>query len=114
MVQCPDKLMVQGLLAFCLFMSHVGHNRGLLASNTFQVTACLLHACISVSAAAAFLAYGITHCQQRHADISALSGWVFSERRRAWIEFSILSAGMSKPVASDIETLVEYIDCGRT
>jgi D-alanyl-D-alanine carboxypeptidase/D-alanyl-D-alanine-endopeptidase (penicillin-binding protein 4) len=36
-------------------------------------------------------------------DISALSGWVFSERRGEWIEFSILSSGMSKPVASQIE-----------
>jgi len=36
-------------------------------------------------------------------DISALSGWVFSKGRDAWIEFSILSAGMSKPVASTVE-----------
>ncbi len=36
-------------------------------------------------------------------DVSALSGWVFSQHRNAWIEFSILSAGMTKPVASDIE-----------
>jgi D-alanyl-D-alanine carboxypeptidase/D-alanyl-D-alanine-endopeptidase (penicillin-binding protein 4) len=36
-------------------------------------------------------------------DVSALSGWVFAEHRNAWIEFSILCAGMSKPVASGIE-----------
>jgi D-alanyl-D-alanine carboxypeptidase/D-alanyl-D-alanine-endopeptidase (penicillin-binding protein 4) len=42
-------------------------------------------------------------------DISALSGWVFSERRDAWIEFSILSAGMSKPVASDLEDAIVRI-----
>ncbi len=36
-------------------------------------------------------------------DISALSGWVYSKDRDAWIEFSILSAGMSKPIASDVE-----------
>jgi D-alanyl-D-alanine carboxypeptidase/D-alanyl-D-alanine-endopeptidase (penicillin-binding protein 4) len=42
-------------------------------------------------------------------DISALSGWVFSERRDAWIEFSILSAGMSKSVASDIEDAIVRI-----
>jgi D-alanyl-D-alanine carboxypeptidase/D-alanyl-D-alanine-endopeptidase (penicillin-binding protein 4) len=35
--------------------------------------------------------------------ISALSGWVYAERLDAWIEFSILSRGMSKSVASDIE-----------
>jgi D-alanyl-D-alanine carboxypeptidase/D-alanyl-D-alanine-endopeptidase (penicillin-binding protein 4) len=42
-------------------------------------------------------------------DISALSGWVFSDRRDAWIEFSILSTGMSKPVASDIEDAIVRI-----
>jgi D-alanyl-D-alanine carboxypeptidase/D-alanyl-D-alanine-endopeptidase (penicillin-binding protein 4) len=36
-------------------------------------------------------------------DISALSGWVWSEHREAWLEFSILCAGMSKPDASAIE-----------
>ncbi len=36
-------------------------------------------------------------------DISALSGWVFSKHRDAWIEFSILSSGMSKDDASRIE-----------
>lgn len=36
-------------------------------------------------------------------DISALSGWVYSKGRDAWIEFSILSSGMSKPVASTVE-----------
>jgi D-alanyl-D-alanine carboxypeptidase/D-alanyl-D-alanine-endopeptidase (penicillin-binding protein 4) len=42
-------------------------------------------------------------------DISALSGWVFSEHRGAWIEFSILSAGMSKPDASAIEDRIVRI-----
>jgi D-alanyl-D-alanine carboxypeptidase/D-alanyl-D-alanine-endopeptidase (penicillin-binding protein 4) len=42
-------------------------------------------------------------------DISALSGWVFSERRAAWIEFSVLCAGMSKPTASDIEDAIVRI-----
>ena len=36
-------------------------------------------------------------------DISALSGWVWLERLEAWGEFSILSSGMSKPNASEIE-----------
>jgi D-alanyl-D-alanine carboxypeptidase/D-alanyl-D-alanine-endopeptidase (penicillin-binding protein 4) len=36
-------------------------------------------------------------------DISALSGWVFSTHRDAWLEFSILSSGMSKDDASRIE-----------
>jgi D-alanyl-D-alanine carboxypeptidase/D-alanyl-D-alanine-endopeptidase (penicillin-binding protein 4) len=42
-------------------------------------------------------------------DISALSGWVFAESRQAWIEFSILCAGMSKPVASDVEDAIVRI-----
>jgi D-alanyl-D-alanine carboxypeptidase/D-alanyl-D-alanine-endopeptidase (penicillin-binding protein 4) len=42
-------------------------------------------------------------------DVSALSGWVFSERRDAWIEFSILSAGMSKALASQIEDRIVRI-----
>ncbi len=42
-------------------------------------------------------------------DISALSGWVFAEHRGAWIEFSILSSGMSKPVASAIEDRIVRI-----
>jgi serine-type D-Ala-D-Ala carboxypeptidase/endopeptidase (penicillin-binding protein 4) len=36
-------------------------------------------------------------------DISALSGWVFARGTDTWVEFSILSFGMSKSVASDIE-----------
>lgn len=36
-------------------------------------------------------------------DISALSGWVWSEQREAWLEFSVLCAGMSKAEASAIE-----------
>ena len=62
---------MQGLLSFCLFMSHWIDNTSLLTSNTFQITSCLLQACISVSAAAAFLGYGITHCRQRHSQSAA-------------------------------------------
>jgi D-alanyl-D-alanine carboxypeptidase/D-alanyl-D-alanine-endopeptidase (penicillin-binding protein 4) len=36
-------------------------------------------------------------------DVSALSGWVWLERLETWAEFSILSSGMSKPVASELE-----------
>jgi D-alanyl-D-alanine carboxypeptidase/D-alanyl-D-alanine-endopeptidase (penicillin-binding protein 4) len=42
-------------------------------------------------------------------DISALSGWVHSERIGAWIEFSILSAGMSKSTASEVEDRIVRI-----
>ena len=42
-------------------------------------------------------------------DISALSGWVHSERIEVWIEFSILSAGMSKSTASEIEDRIVRI-----
>jgi D-alanyl-D-alanine carboxypeptidase len=42
-------------------------------------------------------------------EVSALSGWVFSERRQAWIEFSILCARMSKPTASTIEDKIVRI-----
>lgn len=41
--------------------------------------------------------------------ISALSGWVWLEHLGAWGEFSILSAGMSKPVASDLEDRIVRI-----
>jgi len=41
--------------------------------------------------------------------ISALSGWVWLERLGAWGEFSILSQGMSKPVASDLEDRIVRI-----
>ena len=36
-------------------------------------------------------------------DISALSGWVWSSKADGWVEFSILSAGMSKDEAVRIE-----------
>jgi len=36
-------------------------------------------------------------------EVSALSGWVFSTDTGTWIEFSILSSGMSKATASAIE-----------
>jgi D-alanyl-D-alanine carboxypeptidase/D-alanyl-D-alanine-endopeptidase (penicillin-binding protein 4) len=42
-------------------------------------------------------------------DVSTLSGWVFSERRDAWLEFSILCAGLSKSVAADIEDRIVRI-----
>jgi D-alanyl-D-alanine carboxypeptidase len=38
--------------------------------------------------------------------ISALSGWVFVRRLRTWAEFSILSQGLSKDMAVDIEDRV--------
>ena len=41
--------------------------------------------------------------------ISALSGWVRSERSAAWIEFSILSKGMDKSTASQIEDRIVEI-----
>ena len=42
-------------------------------------------------------------------DVSALSGWVFPDDARAWVEFSILCHGMSKSTASDIEDRVVRI-----
>ncbi|MGH2635048.1 MAG: D-alanyl-D-alanine carboxypeptidase/D-alanyl-D-alanine-endopeptidase, partial [Actinomycetota bacterium] len=42
-------------------------------------------------------------------DVSALSGWVFAERPDAWIEFSILCAGMPKSTASNIEDQIVRI-----
>lgn len=36
-------------------------------------------------------------------DISALSGWVWLEHTETWAEFSILSSGMGKTTASDLE-----------
>ncbi|HEV3473752.1 MAG TPA: D-alanyl-D-alanine carboxypeptidase [Actinomycetota bacterium] len=39
-------------------------------------------------------------------EISALSGWVFARRARAWIEFSIMSEGLPKDVAVNIEDRV--------
>ena len=36
-------------------------------------------------------------------DVSALSGWVWLERMETWGEFSILSSGMRKDTASDLE-----------
>lgn len=40
---------------------------------------------------------------------SALSGWVFAPGPGAWIEFSILSSGMSKPAAAAIEDRIVRI-----
>lgn len=42
-------------------------------------------------------------------DVSALSGWVYSELRGDWIEFSILCAGMPKSTASVIEDQIVRI-----
>ena len=39
-------------------------------------------------------------------DISTLSGWVWLRQRDAWAEFSIMSGGMSKTQASDIENRI--------
>jgi D-alanyl-D-alanine carboxypeptidase/D-alanyl-D-alanine-endopeptidase (penicillin-binding protein 4) len=41
--------------------------------------------------------------------ISALSGWVWADRLDTWIEFSILSSGMSKTTASSIEDRIVKI-----
>ncbi len=41
--------------------------------------------------------------------VSALSGWVWLEKRGTWAEFSILSAGMDKSAASDLEDRVVRI-----
>ena len=35
--------------------------------------------------------------------MSALSGWVLARGTDTWVEFAIVSFGMSKSVASDIE-----------
>lgn len=43
------------------------------------------------------------------AGISALSGWVWLERLGAWGEFSILSQGMSKEAASELEDRIVRI-----
>lgn len=40
---------------------------------------------------------------------SALSGWVWSDRLGAWVEFSILSRGMSKSTAAEIEDAIVRI-----
>jgi D-alanyl-D-alanine carboxypeptidase/D-alanyl-D-alanine-endopeptidase (penicillin-binding protein 4) len=42
-------------------------------------------------------------------EVSALSGWVFARRTETWVEFSIVSFGMSKAVASDIEDRIVRI-----
>jgi D-alanyl-D-alanine carboxypeptidase/D-alanyl-D-alanine-endopeptidase (penicillin-binding protein 4) len=42
-------------------------------------------------------------------DVSTLSGWVYSRRLDAWIEFSILCQGMPKSTASEIEDRVVRI-----
>ena len=39
-------------------------------------------------------------------DISALSGWVWSERAEAWVEFSILDGGMDKTESVRIEDAI--------
>jgi D-alanyl-D-alanine carboxypeptidase/D-alanyl-D-alanine-endopeptidase (penicillin-binding protein 4) len=42
-------------------------------------------------------------------DVSALSGWVWSDRTGGWVEFSILSTGLSKDQAVQIEDAVVRI-----
>ncbi len=42
-------------------------------------------------------------------EVSALSGWVLTRRTDTWVEFSIVSFGMSKSVASDIEDRIVRI-----
>ena len=42
-------------------------------------------------------------------DISALSGWVWLERTQTWGEFSILSSGLSKSTASELEDRIVRI-----
>ncbi len=42
-------------------------------------------------------------------EVSALSGWVWLERLGTWAAFSILSQGMSKAVASDLEDAIVRI-----
>jgi D-alanyl-D-alanine carboxypeptidase/D-alanyl-D-alanine-endopeptidase (penicillin-binding protein 4) len=41
--------------------------------------------------------------------ISALSGWIWSDRLDTWIEFSILSSGMAKTTASGVEDRIVKI-----
>jgi D-alanyl-D-alanine carboxypeptidase/D-alanyl-D-alanine-endopeptidase (penicillin-binding protein 4) len=45
---------------------------------------------------------------------SALSGWVWLEREDRWVEFSILSTGMSKSTAVRIEDKVVHVLANRT
>jgi serine-type D-Ala-D-Ala carboxypeptidase/endopeptidase (penicillin-binding protein 4) len=45
-------------------------------------------------------------------DVSALSGWVWSERSRGWVEFSILSTGLTKDEAVRIEDAIVRIVSG--
>jgi len=42
-------------------------------------------------------------------EVSTLSGWVYAERLNAWVEFSILCAGMSKSDAVEIEDRIVRI-----
>ena len=42
-------------------------------------------------------------------EISALSGWVWLDRTDSWAEFSIMSRGMEKDTASDIEDEIVHI-----
>jgi len=39
-------------------------------------------------------------------NVSTISGWVWLRQREAWAEFSILSSGMAKSTASDIEDAI--------
>jgi D-alanyl-D-alanine carboxypeptidase/D-alanyl-D-alanine-endopeptidase (penicillin-binding protein 4) len=42
-------------------------------------------------------------------DVSTLSGWVYAHRLNAWVEFSILCAGISKSTAIDVEDRIVRI-----
>ena len=46
-------------------------------------------------------------------EVSALSGWVFASGTGTWVEFSILSSGLSKMMASEIEDEIVQILAGR-
>ena len=45
--------------------------------------------------------------------MSALSGWVYADRLDAWVEFSILCAGLSKSTASGIEDEIVRVLAGQ-
>lgn len=46
-------------------------------------------------------------------EVSTLSGWVWLRRSEAWAEFSIMSRGMSKPVAAQLEDRIVAIVADR-
>jgi D-alanyl-D-alanine carboxypeptidase/D-alanyl-D-alanine-endopeptidase (penicillin-binding protein 4) len=42
-------------------------------------------------------------------DVSALSGWVWSDAAGGWVEFSILSSGMNAYAAKDLEDKIVHV-----